>query len=159
MFLSLAIALSYIEMIFGFNAVIPVYGIKLGFFNIAVIIAIFYLGFAEAFAVMVLRSIIFSALFGSVTSFIFSILGGTAAFAAMTVLIKSKSFNRHISIIGVSVAGASFFNFGQIIGSVIVTGHPSMFYYFPVLLFGSVFTGTIIGIISKFILRRLSDIY
>jgi len=154
-FLSVAVVLSYIELITGFNALMLIYGLKLGFYNIAVIIAIFFLGFIEAFVIIVLRSIIMSVLFGSVTSFIFSILGGIAAFIAMTVLIKSRLFDKYISVMGVSVAGASFFNFGQIIGSVIVTGQLSMFYYLPVLLIGSVFTGTVIGIISKIILIRL----
>lgn len=154
-FLSLAIILSYIELILGFNALMPIYGIKLGLYNIAVIIAMFSLGFIEAFLIIVLRSIIMSVLFGSVTSFAFSILGGVAAFIIMTVLIKSRLFGKYISIIGVSVAGASFFNFGQIIASVILTGQLSMFYYLPVLLIGSVFTGTIIGITSRIILKYL----
>ena len=151
-FLSLAVVLSYIELILGFNALMPVYGIKLGLYNILVITAIFYLGFTEAFLIIALRSIVMSVLFGSVTSFAFSFLGGLFSFLAMIILIKSSLFGKYISVIGVSIAGASFFNFGQIIASVILTGRISMFYYLPVLLIGSVFTGTVIGITSKIIL-------
>ena len=152
-FLSLAIVLSYVELILGFNALMPVYGMKLGLYNIVILVAMFTLDFSSAFTIIVLRSIIMSLLFGSITSFAFSILGGVMAFIAMAVLIKSKLFDRYISVIGVSIAGASFFNFGQITASVILTGQLSMFYYLPVLLIGSVFTGAIIGMTSKIILN------
>ena len=157
-FLSVAIVLSYIELILGLNAFMPIYGIKIGLYNLAVIIAMFHLGFAESFAIIVLRSIIMSVLFGSVTSLAFSILGGVMAFAAMTALIKSSLFGRYISVIGISIAGASFFNSGQVIAAVIITGQISMFYYLPVLLIGSVFTGAVIGITSKIILDYFNKI-
>ena len=70
---ALAMVLSYVESLFP--AFIAVPGIKIGLANIAVIFALYRLGFREALGISVVRVVLSSLLFGSVMSLSYSIAG------------------------------------------------------------------------------------
>lgn len=144
---ALAIVFGYIEhlipMPFG------IYGLKLGLANLAVVIALYALNTYYALSINATRIILCSMLFGSFTSFWYSIVGGILSFAVMVLIKKSNKF----STIGVSVCGAIAHNIGQIIVAVIISEEFKIAFYLPVLLITGAITGTLIGVISSAVLK------
>lgn len=144
---ALAIVFGYIEhlipMPFG------IYGLKLGLANLAVVIALYALNSYYALSINATRIILCSILFGSFTSFWYSLVGGALSFAIMILIKKTKKF----SVIGVSVCGAITHNLGQIAVAMILTEEFRVAIYLPILLITGAITGTLIGMISTLILK------
>ena len=152
MLTAIMVVLSYIESLFPIlNGIVP--GFKLGIGNIIVIITLYLYSFKEAFYVSILRIFVISILkTGFSITFLFSFLGTILSISTMTIAKKTK-----LSIIGVSIVGAIFHNVGQIIIAVLIL-NINMIYYLPILLLLSLFTGTIIGIISKEIIPEIKNL-
>lgn len=144
---ALAIVFGYIEhlipMPFG------IYGLKLGLANLAVVIALYALNEYYAISINATRIILCSILFGSFTSFWYSLVGGILSFAVMALIKKINKF----SLIGVSVCGAIAHNAGQIIVAIIITEEFKIAFYLPVLLIAGAITGTLIGVIAMATLK------
>ncbi|MHC1694349.1 MAG: Gx transporter family protein [Eubacteriales bacterium] len=118
MLLALSLIVAYIEGIMPLQAVVPIPGVKLGLANIVIVLAVLLVGYFPAFIVMVLRCVMSSLLFGSVTTLAFSLSGGLLSFAVSSLLIR-LFFPRSLSLIGISVAGAAAHNIGQIAAAAI----------------------------------------
>lgn len=146
---TVALVFSYIESLIPIP--IPVYGVKLGIANIAVITVLYTVGDKEALAVNVLRIIINAALFGNINSFIFSMSGGLLSIIIMIIFKKINIF----SIIGVSIAGGVTHNIGQIIAAVFIMNTSVIIYYLPVLIVAGVVTGIVIGVVGYIITIRI----
>ena len=95
---------------------------------------------------MVLSSI----LFGNFEAFIFSIIGGAFALAAMIIMKRVNLF----SSVGVSVIGGIFHNLGQIIAAFIVLKTNLTLYFIPLLISGTV-TGVVIGLLAGNLVERI----
>ena len=78
---SLALILSFIES--QIPAFVAVPGVKLGLANIAVVFALYKLGEGEAAIISAIRVILLAILFGSFTSFLFSLSGAAVSFILM----------------------------------------------------------------------------
>ena len=139
---SLAIVFGYIEhlipMPFG------IYGIKLGIANLVVITMLYALNAYSAFTINMLRIILCSMLFGSFTSFWYSLVGGLLSFAVMLILKRTNK----LSPMGVSICGAISHNIGQITVAIILLDEFKIALYLPVLLITGAITGAIIGLIA-----------
>ena len=139
---SLAIVFGYIEhlipMPFG------IYGIKLGIANLVIITMLYTLGASSAFTINMLRIILCSMLFGSFTSFWYSLVGGLLSFAVMLILKRTNK----LSPMGVSICGAVTHNIGQILVAIILLDEFKIALYLPVLLITGAITGAIIGLIA-----------
>ncbi len=146
---ALAMIFSYVESLIPVP--VPVYGVKLGVANIAVITAMYVIGNREALVINVIRIALTAALFGNMNSFLFSIAGGLLSFAVMAVLKCTKLF----SIVGVSVAGGVFHNVGQIIAAIFIMETKAIIYYLPVLVVAGIVTGIIVGIVSALVAKRV----
>lgn len=149
---AVAMIFSYIESLFPIP--IPVYGIKIGIANIAIITVLFVVGKKEAFIVNVIRITLTAMLFGNFNSFLFSIAGGVLSLLVMILLISTKKF----STIGISVAGGVFHNVGQIIAAIFIMETGAIIYYLPVLLISGIITGVVIGIVSGLVVKRVKKI-
>ena len=80
-------------------------------------------------------------------AFIFSISGGMLSIIVMILLKKSGRF----SMLGVSVAGGTAHNIGQIAAAAVVVGTAKIAYYLPVLLITGVITGIVNGCVARII--------
>ena len=144
---SLAIVFGYVEhlipMPFG------IYGIKLGLANLVVVIMLYALNAYSAFTINMVRIILCSILFGSFTSFWYSIIGGLLSFAVMLIIKKNDKF----SPMGVSICGAIAHNIGQIIVAIILLEEFKIAFYLPVLLITGALTGALIGLIAIHIIK------
>lgn len=151
---SLALALSWFERFIPLQMVVPLPGIKLGLANIVTLVALYLLGGRSAYAILAVRCLMGSIFAGSVTSFIFSITGGTLAMIAMMAAMRVP----FLSVYGVSILGAAAHNIGQIIASMAVMQSVYIGAYLPYLLIVAIFTGFATGAAASGVLRSLPDI-
>ncbi len=149
---AIAMIFSYIEAILPFNLGIP--GIKLGLSNLVVMIAIYTIGASYAFAVNMTRILLSGLLFGGVSAMLYSLAGGLLSFAVMLLLKKIGIFSQ----IGVSMAGGTAHNIGQLTVAVLVTSTVKIYYYMPVLLISGMITGILLGIISSILTERMKGL-
>ncbi len=150
---AVAMIFSYIESLFPI--LVPVYGIKLGIANIAIITVLLVVGKKEALIVNIIRIALTAILFGNLNSFLFSMAGGLLSLVMMIVLQCSKKF----SIIGISVAGGVFHNIGQIVAAIFIMETGAIIYYLPVLLISGIITGIVIGIVSGIVVKRVKGVF
>ncbi|HBN84808.1 MAG TPA: heptaprenyl diphosphate synthase [Clostridiales bacterium] len=155
--ISMAIVISYFERLIPLGMIIPLPGIKLGLANIVTLFALFYLGFQSAFFVTVIRCVIVSLLFGSLTSLIFSLSGGLLALLVMWLL--KFGYDGFFSMIGVSVGGAAAHNTGQIIAASFILKSTVVFGYLPFLLLSSLITGVLTALASESLFYHMRKLY
>ncbi|MDD3139770.1 MAG: Gx transporter family protein [Lachnospiraceae bacterium] len=152
-FVALALIFSYIETLIPVHFAIP--GIKLGLANLIIVIALYKIGWKEAFLLSVVRVILAGFLFGNMFSIVYSLAGCTLSLLIMFLLKKKGGF----SILGISIAGGVFHNVGQLVVAMIVLESTNLSYYLPVLLFAGIITGFIIGILANEVLGRLINFH
>lgn len=146
---SLALIFSYIEVLIPFNPGIP--GIKLGIANLVIIVALYYLGPKYALTVNLVRILIAGLLFNGMFGALYSLSGGLLSWLVMVLLQKTRLF----SVTGVSMAGGVAHNLGQLLTAAFIVSNIKVFIYFPVLIFSGMICGTLIGILSHLILKKL----
>ena len=152
LFSAFAIILSYIE---SFCPVIGIPGVKLGLANLAVVLAMYLLGYKEAFFINIIRIILVGAMFGNLFGILFSISGAAISFVAMALLKMTKKF----SIVSVGIVGGVFHNIGQIVVAAFVVDTFNVIVYVPILIFSGIITGLIIGILVQIIYSRTKNIF
>ena len=137
-----ALMLSFIEVIIPLDF-LPLPGFRIGLANIAVTVAAYALSPVHAAVVSLLRMIIVFLLFGSPTSFIFSLCGGALVMIALFIL---KDHSSRLSFIGISVICATLHNLGQFTAAWFLVGS-AVAAYLPFLSLASLVFGTLNGII------------
>ncbi len=154
--ISMAIVISYFERLIPIGMFIPLPGIKLGLANIITLFALFRINFKSAFYITLIRCVVISILFGSLTSLAFSLTGGILALIIMTFL--KTGYNKVFSILGISIAGAAAHNTGQIFAAAVILKSTAVFAYLPILLFSSLLTGTLTAVAAVSIFNHLDKI-
>ena len=146
MCIALAMILSYVESQIP-SPGIP--GVKLGLANLAVIFALYKLGWKEAAGISLLRVLLVSLLFGHVASLMYSAAGAALSLIGMILLKKSGIFG----CVAVSVVGGVLHNLGQILVAWLLLG-PNVVYYLPVLILSGTVAGVVIGVVSALLVKR-----
>ncbi len=142
MLLSAVLLLSYIEHLLVPYLFLP--GVHLGLANVGVMLAFFRVGRVDALSVSLLRVCVMALLFGSLSSFLFSLFG--AALSYLVILFLSLLGER-VSRIGISVASAALHGTGQILAAAILYGTLGVFGYLPLLLVLSLPLGITTGLL------------
>lgn len=148
---ALALALSYMERMIPLGLLIPLPGVKLGFANIVTVLALYGLGSATAFSVLVVRCVLGSMFGGGVSGLMFSLTGGILAMAVMALARYAKP----LSIYGVSILGAAAHNAGQVLAAMVMMKSPAVLAYLPPLLLVGLFTGFLTGAVTAATLGAL----
>lgn len=146
--LGLAVICGYVELLIPFDFGIP--GIKLGLANIVALWLLYRNGLLTALGVNTARILICGILFGNALSVVYSLCGGLAAVCVMYFFKKIPFFSE----VGVSVAGATAHNLGQIAAALPTIGFAAARYYLPFITLSGVFTGILIGIAVHYLLKR-----
>jgi heptaprenyl diphosphate synthase len=146
---SLAMVLSYLESLFPVFLAVP--GIRIGLANIAIVFALYHLGFRAALGISVVRVVLSALLFGSVISMSYSLCGALISLAMMAILKRSGLFGT----VAVSVVGGVSHNLGQIAVACLILQTKAIAYYIPVLILSGVVSGVVIGIVSAVVIARL----
>ena len=148
-FTALALIFSYVESLIPINLGIP--GVKLGFANLIIVIALYKMSIKGAYILSVVRIVLAGFMFGNLFAILYSLSGGMLSLTIMCILKKTNKF----SVFGVSMAGGVFHNIGQLLMAAIVLESVSIGYYFPVLLISGLATGFVIGFIANEMIKRL----
>jgi len=148
-FVAFAVMLSFLERLLP--APVPLPGIKLGLANIIVIIFLYRFNLREAFKVQALRILLFSALFGGISSALYSFAGGMLSLGVMALFKKPGIF----SVIGVSIVGGVFHNIGQLAIAALVVQSVGLLGFLPALIISGQITGFVTGLVAYYLLSRL----
>ncbi|MDO4618260.1 MAG: Gx transporter family protein [Clostridia bacterium] len=148
---AVSVILGYIESLLP--PFIPVVGFKIGLANIAVMYALYKIGYKEAFFVMLTKVLITALWFSGLNSFIFSLLGGILSYFAMVTAKRLK-----LSQIGVGMAGGVFHNVGQILAACVVLGTYNALFYMVYLLPLGLLTGALVAAATKLLLKYTKKI-
>lgn len=146
---AIALVLSFIES--QIPAFVAVPGVKMGLANIAIVYALYRLGWKEAVLISLIRVVLVSLLFGSAASFLYSLAGAVLSLLGMALLKKTGKFTEIV----VSVAGGVLHNIGQIAMASIILETDALRYYLPFLLVSGILAGVVIGLISGILIRRI----
>lgn len=82
-----------------------------------------------------------------------SFFGGLFSMLVMYLLLKNKKLD--IGYIGIAVSSAITHNAAQLMIFVFISATPSVAYYFPVLFFMSLITGSVTGLLLKTVMPVL----
>ena len=146
---AVAMILSFIESRIPAFVAIP--GVKVGLANIAVIFALYKMGWREAMAVSLVRVALVALLFGSVVSLAYSVAGAILSLSLMMLLRKIGVFTE----IAVSVVGGITHNIGQIFVAFLLLESDVVFYYLPFLLISGIIAGIAVGAASALLIKRI----
>lgn len=152
---ALAMMLSYLEVLLPITLLIPIPGFRLGLANLVVLVAFVSLSKPDAAVISAVRIILMSLLFGTVTSFLFSAMGGILSYLMLLLLSR---VGRKFSFFGVSILSAAAHNCGQILAAALLFDTSVILAYLPVLLIASVIFGGAVGILLNLLLPRLHPI-
>ena len=146
MFTAAMFIIGYVESLLPPLFSVP--GIKPGFANIPVMIAIYLLGWKPAVAMSFTRIILSGLTFTGLFACVYSLSGAVLSILTMILLKKTNKF----SVTAVSMAGGVAHNLGQIIVAWLVLGR-AVLYYFPVLVISGLIAGALTGMVTGIILK------
>lgn len=150
---SIGLALGVLESMIPLPFMAP--GAKLGLSNIVILVTLTVLGFREALFVGGLKSILLALVTGNVSSLFYSLSGAVVSCVLMYLVYKYLS--NIFSLIGVSIFGAMGHNFAQVLVASFMLNNFRIFYYYPILLLTSLFTGYFVGLSSNYIKEHLEQ--
>ncbi len=149
--LGLALILSFVEAVLPLD-LLPIPGFRLGLPNLAITVAAFLFGPADAVFVSAGRILITYLLFANPVSFVFSASGGALVLLGLFVLTRLR---RHpFSFFGVSILCATLHNGGQLIAASVLFGGAAVGYA-PFLLLASVLCGALTGLLLNLTGERI----
>ena len=146
---AVAMILSFVES--QIPAFVAVPGVKVGLANIAVVFALYRLGWKEAVAISLVRVVLVSMLFGSIASLFYSLAGAVLSLMGMGLLKKTGRFTE----IMVSVTGGVLHNIGQIAMACLILETAALRYYLPFLLISGIIAGVVVGLVSAALVQRV----
>ena len=147
---ALGLVLSYLESLVP-SLGVP--GVKLGLPNIAIVFALYRLGWRDACIISLVRVFLVFLLFGNGAGLAYSLAGAALSLSLMGLLKKTGRF----SSVGVSVAGGVAHNAGQILVAMALLETSRLAWYLPVLWVSGTVAGVLIGIVSGGLVERVPD--
>ncbi len=150
-FAAITIVLSILEntIMNMMNFAVP--GVKPGFANIAVILALYYLGVRSAGVIAIIKCTAVFFATGTVSTLLFSLSGTMLSLLGMVLLMRITLF----SFAGISALGGFLSNAGQLLVMALISETAMLFWYLPILTFAGVGFGLLIGIVVNMITKRI----
>ncbi len=148
--LAVSIVLNLAESMIPVFNVLP--GAKLGIANTVTMLLMVWFGPVEALLIGILRSVLVGILSGRLTMLPYGVVGTVPSVLSMWLL--KKIMKEKVSMAGLSVIGAFFFNLGQVAVSAWVINNLQMFRYLPVLTLISTICGFITGVIAEKVSKK-----
>lgn len=132
---------------------LPLPGVKLGLANVVTLLGIYLYGFRDGLTVALLRVLLGSLLSGMFLSpgFLLALAGAVSSTLVMALLLRST---RCFSMIGISMAGATVHNIGQLLAASLLLQSSAIIYYLPVLLLAGIPTGFFTGFLLNSLLKQ-----
>ena len=149
-FAAAAVLLGYVESLFPPVAA----GVKIGIANTVIIIMLYTESLRNTFSVSLIKVILCMLLFGSMTSFIYSLCGAVVSLAGMYTAKRSRVF----SLAAVSSLGGLLHNMAQLLCAYFIMGKGVLF-HMPVLALTGIFCGAVTGVAAQIIIKRGREIF
>lgn len=130
-------------------------GAKMGLANIFSLAALILYGPAEAFAVVIVRTVLGSLFAGNISMLMYSFSGGVISLALSSVLMYTVY--PRVSLMSVSIAAAVLHNIVQNAVYVLVTDTPLMMAYMPYLALIGILSGAIVGAVVALIFKKVPE--
>lgn len=147
---SLMLVFGLIERQFPLTAAIP--GVKLGLANSVLLYSLYMLGIRQSIVLMLLKALMSWLIYTNMNAMFYSLAGGVLSLLAMILVSRISG----VSVIGVSVLGAVFFNIGQIGMAVLMLNTPQLIVtYLPILMISGVVTGVLTGVVAQMVMKHL----
>lgn len=132
--------------------------LKLGIANIIIVIMLYTTNFKESLITVLIKSILTGLIFSILTTFLIGFLGTILSFLGMCLLKQALKDVKYIMF--VSMIGGFLHMIGQLIMCFILYGinkinNPVLVIYIPIILLTGLFSGLIIGLLSKTIMKIL----
>ncbi|MCL1990704.1 MAG: Gx transporter family protein [Defluviitaleaceae bacterium] len=131
-------------------------GAKLGLANMITCIALFKLPVKDTISIIMTRLLLASFLGGTLSTLLFSFAGSTVSFIGMYSAYQLGP--KRVSLIGISIVGATFHNFGQLIMASYIAGSWYVLLYLPLLTFVGILSGAATGVAANYLLQALNKI-
>lgn len=131
---------------------IPFPGVKLGLANFIIVIVLYKHGFKDALIVNLARVFLGAIFGGGLSALLYSFSGAIISMIAMTLVMKLMKDS--VSSLGVSLTGAYFHSFAQLGVAALIIQNIGIITYLPVIMWASLATGAIIGVVSDEFLKR-----
>lgn len=147
---ALAVAVAAAEAFVPVPAPVP--GMKLGLANTVTVVAAFWLGPAEAAAVLGVRIVLCAVLAGQLAALPFSLAGGACALV-VTLIFARLGMRGKVRLCCMTAAVAH--NCAQIAVAAALTATPQIAVYLPILLVAGTATGYATGTLAEAVLDRL----
>ncbi len=147
---ALALVLSWLESLLP---PLGAPGVKLGLPNLAVVFALYRLGWKDACVISLVRVVLVTLLFGNGAALAYSIAGAALSLSLMGLLKRTGKF----SSVGVSVAGGVAHNAGQILVAMALLETSRLAWYLPVLWVSGTVAGVLVGVISGILVKRIPE--
>lgn len=132
-------------------------GAKLGIANLVTVIALFMLPKRDVLAIVFLRTAGVALMFGTFSSFVYSLTGALLSLVAM--LIVKQLGPRWVSVIGLSIVGGFMHNIGQLLIAAFIAKSWLILNYLPVLTLAGIAAGFFVGLVGNYLLVRMSHLY
>ncbi|WP_028593915.1 Gx transporter family protein [Paenibacillus assamensis] len=155
-FAAVAAVLGLVEAMLPTQMFMMIPGAKLGLANIMVLTCLCFLSWRDSMALVILKALIMTLIYGAFSAFLFSFLGALFSFIVMYGLIRIG--RGRLSLIGISVMGGVAHNVGQLTAAYIVFQTTKIYYYLPALMLLGIVTGIFIGIAVKYVVASLSKL-
>ena len=134
----------------------PLPWLRIGISNVAILLALYTFGFKGALWVFGLKILLGSLIAGRLFSpfFFFALGGGSVSLIVMS--LAKKLLSPSLSIVGVSMLGGVVHNITQLfIAYLLLFPYHQLLFLIPILTLLGLVMGSIIGIISSMVLKRL----
>lgn len=131
---------------------IPFPGVKLGLANFIIVIVLYKHSFKDALTVNVARVLLAAIFGGGLSALLYSFSGALISMVAMALVMKMLKDS--VSSVGVSLTGAYFHSFAQIAVAGLMIQNAGIVTYLPVIMWASLLTGAVIGLVSGEFLKR-----
>ena len=152
MLISIAVLLGYVESLFP--PLVPVAGVKIGLANIVIITELYSGHIKRSWTVSISKVVLCALLFGSATSFVYSLSGAVVSLIIMLAAKKSGAF----SLLGVSSLGGVFHNAAQLVCAYFFIGKGALL-YIPVLCLTGAISGLVTGLIANLLMKKGRGIF
>lgn len=147
---AMALALNLFERMIPLP--IPFPGVKLGLANLIIVIVLYKHSFKDALTVNIARVLLAAIFGGGLSALLYSFSGALISLVAMFLVMQLMRSS--VSSLGVSLTGAYFHSFAQIGVAAVIIENVGIVTYLPVIMWASLATGAIIGIVSGEFLKR-----
>lgn len=153
LFICIGLIIGYLESLIVIPIGIP--GVKLGISNIVTVISLYLFGPVFSLITLLGRIFLSNLLFGSASSFIYSLTGAVISFCGMILLKKCSVF----SVYGVSISGGVLHNLAQLCTAALIIRLPYIYYYLPILIISGIVAGWFVGFVSNLLIKSLNRFF